>query len=153
MAMIYRMAIEGIPSGFVAMACRRFIQGQVEGASLEFRPSPAKLAAECRRLRDKALDRERLAALRLPKPEATDPPNPTPEERERAAARWAEARAEIAEAVTASNIPMRTPKRPTRRSHIEPAVRSPIDLSDFPDANASHAELKAWDERQQDATQ
>lgn len=77
---VYLMAVEDISDGFVTLACKRFIQGQVEGANLTWRPSPAELAAEARRLRDKAVETEqrhkrlsgpggaRLVPERMPKP-------------------------------------------------------------------------------------
>ena len=92
---VYLMAVEDIPAGFVAMAAKRFIAGQVIGVNLTFRPTPPEMATEARRLRDKALDHERLSNLRLPKPESNDPPDPTPEERQRCAEMWARAQAEI----------------------------------------------------------
>lgn len=65
LARVYLLALEGISADFVAMACKRFIAGQVERPNLTWRPSPAELAVEARRLRDKAgvdAHRHRLAA-------------------------------------------------------------------------------------------
>ena len=89
------MAVEDIPADFVAMACKRFIAGQVQRANLQWRPTPPELAVEARRLRDKALDHGRLASLRLPAPPSDDPPDPTPEERERCAEMWSRVKGEI----------------------------------------------------------
>lgn len=105
MAMIYRLAVDGIPAGFVAMACKRFIQGQVIGASVTFRPAPPELASETRRLRDKALDNQRLSTLRLPKPAEAEVPDPTPEERQRCADLWAKAKAQIQHAAQSMTMP------------------------------------------------
>ena len=101
LAQVYLMAVEGLPAGFVAMACKRFIQGQVQRPSLTFRPPAAELAVEARRLSDNALDHERLSNLRLPKPEEPDIADPTPEERQRCAEMWARAKAEIEAAANA----------------------------------------------------
>lgn len=85
---VYLMAVEDIPASFVALAAKRFIQGQVVGVSVTFRPTPAEFAVEARRLRDKALDHERLSNLRLAKPGEPDVAEPTPEERQRCAEMW-----------------------------------------------------------------
>lgn len=143
------MAVEGIPADFVAMACKRFIQGQVVRPNLTWRPSPAELGVEARRLRDKALDHERLSNLRLAPPPSNDPPDPTPEERQRAAEMWARTKREIEAATNA----MRMPRKPLRgRSEVPaPDPRPEVDVSDFPPANASPSDLKAWEERQKAA--
>ena len=111
---IYLMAVEDIPSDFVAMACKRFIQGQVMRQNYTFRPMPPELAIEARRLRDKALDNNRLASLRLPKPELHEPPDPTPEERQRCAEMWAKAKAEIGAAADTGWGEKRAWKSPSR---------------------------------------
>lgn len=94
---VYLIAVEDIHPGFVAMACKRFIQGRVEGVSVAFRPTPAQFAIEARRLRDKSLDSERLSNLRLAGPAIPpgSPPGPTPEERERGAEMLRRVSAEI----------------------------------------------------------
>lgn len=145
--MVYLMAVEGIPSGFVATACKRFIQGQVVKANLTWRPTPAELAVEARRLQEKAMDRERLAALpsrsvrALPKP---DPADPTPEERQRCAEAWNRARREIEAAADAARMP-----RKGRTAVPKPDYTPKVDISDLPAADASSAEVKAWEERQE----
>ncbi len=92
---VYLIAVEDIPADFVAMAVKRFIQGQVMRPNLQWRPTPPELAVEARRLRDRALGDAHRALLRLPKPPSNDPPGPTAEERERSAERWRRAKAEI----------------------------------------------------------
>ena len=138
---IYLMAVEDIPSGFVALAAKRFIQGQVVGVSVTFRPTPAEFAVEARKLRDKALDHDRLLNLRLAPPESNDPPDPTPEERERCAEMWAKTKAEIEAAVKAS--------RPPRKGWAPPPDYAPrFDISDMPDAKATPDQLRHWEARQ-----
>jgi hypothetical protein len=142
---VYLMAVEDIDHGFFALACKRFIQGQVMRPNLTFRPTPPELAVEARRLRDKALDHDRLSNLRLAAPESSDPPDPTPEERQRCAEMWARTKAEIDEAVKA----LRPPRKGSAPSPPDYTPR--FDISDLPDANASWAEVKAWEERQKDS--
>lgn len=72
---VYLIAIDGIPSGFVAMACRRYIGGQVPNAGMTFRPTPAEVASEARRLHDAAKETQRIAQLPGPRerPRLTGP--------------------------------------------------------------------------------
>jgi hypothetical protein len=139
---VYLMAVEDIPADFVAMACKRFIQGQVQRHNYTFRPMPPELAIEARRLRDKALDNNRLASLRLAKPEAHETPDPTPEERQRCAEMWAKAKAEI----EAATISTRMPKK-GKYGPAVPDYTPKFDVSDFPPSNASPQELRAWESR------
>jgi hypothetical protein len=60
---VYLMAVEDISADFIAMACRRFIGGQVPEQNNTFRPTPAELAFETRRLMDAAQESERIRKL------------------------------------------------------------------------------------------
>lgn len=70
MGKLYILAVEGINRGFVAMACKRFIQGQVPRQNFTWRPTPAELATEARRLQDAARETERVA--KMPGPRARE---------------------------------------------------------------------------------
>ena len=88
------MAVEDIPADFVALACKRFIQGQVQRVNMQWRPTPPELAVEARRLRDKTAGANRLLTA-LAAPPEPETPYPTPEERQRCAEMWARAKVEI----------------------------------------------------------
>ena len=90
----YLMAVEDISPEILALACNRFIRGQVQRPNLTFRPFPPELAVEARRLQDRAWSVQRATALPPPPPEK-ETPDPTPEERQRCAEMWARAKAEI----------------------------------------------------------
>lgn len=142
------MAMEGIPADFIGMAVRRFIQGQVERANLQWRPTPPELAVEARRLWDQAREHERLLAARLPAPPSNDPPEPTPEERQRCAEMWDRVRPKILAAAESSRMPLK-PRR--FRGAAEPPPPPPEkDLSDYPRAGATRAEIDAWQARQEE---
>lgn len=145
---VYLMAVEDVQPGFVAMACKRFIQGQVERASLTWRPTPAELAVEARRLHAKAFEQQRQAAALLPPSSLTDPPDPTPEERQRCAEMWARVRPQIMGAVESSAMPRRRFRSETLVSHLAPPSQPAVDLSDFPDTGANRGELQAWGARE-----
>ena len=142
---VFLIAVEDIPSAFVAMACKRFIQGQVQRQNYTFRPTPPELAVEARRLRDKALDNERLESLRLPKPaDYEDEREPSPEERQRGAEMLRQVAAQIRAAAASTAMPRRSRYR---TSEPPPDYKPRFDISDYPDANASPAELRDWEAR------
>jgi hypothetical protein len=60
---VYLMAVEDISADFTAMACRRFIGGQVPEHNNTFRPTAAELASEARRLVEAAQESERIRKL------------------------------------------------------------------------------------------
>jgi hypothetical protein len=78
MVRVYELAVEGVPSDFIAMACRRFIGGQVQEQNNTFRPTPAELASEARRLMNAAQESERIRNLPWPpeRPRLTGPRQP-----------------------------------------------------------------------------
>lgn len=73
-----------------------------------------------------------------------DPPEPTPEERQRCAETWGRAKREIEAAVDATRMPRKGRHAP------RPDYTPRADISDLPDANASRAEITAWEERQRE---
>lgn len=52
LAQIYLMALDGVSVVAVERAVRRFIRGEVDDNSLTFRPTPAQLSKEARRIHD-----------------------------------------------------------------------------------------------------
>jgi hypothetical protein len=138
----YLMAVEDISPEILAIACTRFIRGQVQRPNLTFRPFPPELAVEARRLQDKAVGTNRLLTA-LAAPPEPEMPDPTPEERQRCAEMWARAKPEIEAAVYAMQMPRKG------RTVVPVQDYTPrVDVSDFPRAGATRAELQAWEARQ-----
>jgi hypothetical protein len=140
----YLMAVEDISPEILAIACTRFIRGQVQRPNLTFRPFPPELAVEARRLQDKAAGTNRLLTA-LAAPAEPEMPDPTPEERQRCAEMWARAKPEIEAAVRSMQMPRKD------RTVVPVQDYTPkVDVSDFPRAGATRAELQAWEARQKE---
>lgn len=116
---IYLMAVEDIPSDFVAMACKRFIQGQVMRQNYTFRPMPPELAIEARRLRDEAIRYERAKMVRLPAPVEPEAPEPTAEERKRGAEMLRQIAAQIRATAEATKMHGKRPWTSPSREELE----------------------------------
>ena len=93
---------------------------------------------------DTSTSSPRMPRYRPERAAKPDPADPTPEQLQRCAETWSRAKREIEAAVDATRMPR-------KGRHAPPPDYTPrFDIFDLPDANASWAEVKAWEERQRE---